>query len=133
MTRRIIASLECFKQALHKKTASEAYLGKARARAYKVVENFERLLAEGKHPRMGEEHRIVIYQYLLATENFRDLDLAGAPINVGGPAKEVPRLLKVVLYAATQEDHPEPGVEQVYLDTLDHEWMSAEGKLQHVP
>lgn len=106
------------------KTASEAYLGRARARAYKVVQNFERVLASGKKPRTGEEHRIAILQYLHATEQVRDLDMGGFPIHVND--QEVPRMLKVLWYAATIEDNDPDGV---WLETLDESWMSPEGKV----
>ncbi len=89
---------------------------------------FERILAEGKKPRTAEEHLIAIYQYLIAAACFEDLDLSGVPIYVGGSNVEVPRLLKVALYAATEETNDPSGV---FLDTLDNEWMSPEGLRTH--
>jgi hypothetical protein len=106
------------------RTASEAYLGRARARAYRVLNNFEAVVASGKSPRTGEEHRIAILQYLLATEQVRDLDLDGLPINVSDD--EVPRMLKVLHYAAATETNDPSGV---WLKPLDEAWMSPQGDL----
>lgn len=110
-----------------RKTASEAYLGRARARAYKVVENFEAVLKQGKKARIAGEHRVAILQYLLAVEHVKDLDLDGyPPLNIN--RVEVPRMLRVLHYSATEEDNDPEGV---WLDTLDDAWMSAEGKVTH--
>lgn len=106
-------------------TASEAYLGRARARAYKAVNNFEKIIEAGDKPRVGGEHRIAIYQYLLATEQVKDLDFDGLPIHVGGGSKEIPRLLKVLHYSATEQTNDPSGV---WLDSLDEAWMGPESE-----